>query len=216
MQPSPSALAAAGAAVAVVTLLVVIRWRRRTRVIAAFDIPLIDLGPFMCDEGVVIGQSPTASQKATAAALHECCVSHGFAHITNFGLTRSLEAKAFAASQELFSMPEKTKQACLKRLNPQTNMGYSPFGYEMLNRSRPPDLKEAFNVRNPALHSGEYLDGTPTAFREVSVELWGVLQTAAVRYALACAVALNVEPTFFSSTLTKMDLCTARFLNYPP
>ena len=33
---------------------------------------------------------------------------------------------------------------------------------------------------------------------------------------MACAVALDVEPHFFSKTLEKMDLCTARFLHYPP
>lgn len=181
------------------------------------EIPCIDLGPYFVDEGVVVGEAPTEGQKKTAAAINDCCTVHGFAHITNFGLTASMEAEAFAASAELFALPDDTKGSELTMISPKTNTGYSPFAYEMLNRSRPPDLKEAFNVRNPELHPPDgYFSGCPDAFRMKALALWDVLALAARRYSLACAVALGLEANYFAKTLEKMDLCTCRFLHYPP
>lgn len=176
-------------------------------------IPTIDLGPYLKDEGVCIGEGATDGQQKTAAALHECCSAHGFAHITNFGLTRELEEKVFAASTQLFDLPEEAKNDKLTRITPKTNTGYSPFAFEMLNRNRPPDLKEAFNVRSPEVHPPDgYFSSCPDAFRGAALELWEVLQKAARAYALACAVALDLETDFFSKTLKRMDLCTLRFL----
>lgn len=36
------------------------------------------------------------------------------------------------------------------------------------------------------------------------------------RYCLACALALGVERRFFADALRDLDLCTVRFLHYPP
>ena len=121
------------------------------------------------------------------------------------------------ASRDLYALPDQVKKTSLTHITPKANTGYSPFAFEMLNRSRPADLKEAFNVRNPELHAPSmYFGGCPAAFRAVALELWTVLQTAARRYAMASAVALDVEPDFFCKTLERMDLCTVRFLHYPP
>ena len=181
------------------------------------SIPIIDLGPYFKEEGVVIGEPPTDAQRATAAIINEFCRDHGFAHITNFGLTRALEEKVFAASTELFDLSEEAKKDTLTKISPKTNTGYSPFAYERLNRSRPPDLKEAFNVRDPKLHPPDsYFSGCPEAFRRESLALWDVLALAARRYSLACAVALGLESDYFLKTLERLDLCTCRFLHYPP
>jgi isopenicillin N synthase-like dioxygenase len=181
------------------------------------SIPVIDMAPYFVDEGVVVGKPPTDAQKATAATINECCTNHGFAHITNFGLTAEVEAAAFAASEELFGLPDSTKSNDLTRISPETNTGYSPYAFEMLNRSRPPDLKEAFNVRSPEIHPTDgYFSACPDAFRTKSLALWDVLALAARRYSLACAVALGLESDYFAKTLKRMDLCTCRFLHYPP
>ena len=84
-------------------------------------------------------------------------------------------AAAFAASTELFALPDEHKLSQLSRIAPQTNTGYSPFAFENLNRSRPPDLKEAFNVRR----AGNNYTGVPDGFATVAATLWARLERAA-------------------------------------
>ena len=135
--------------------------------------PTVDLSPFMRDEGVVIGEPPTTAQLAAAATIDRGCRVHGFMHVTNFGLSDDLQRRAFAASRELFALPEEVKHQTLSRISPKTNMGYAPFAYEQLNRARAADLKEAFNVRCPRVHNNDFT-GAPAAFEPVALELWTV------------------------------------------
>ena len=155
--------------------------------------------PFMRDEGVTVGAAPTAAQAAVAAQI-DAAFGDGFVHLVNFGLTPELEAAAFAASTELFALPEEHKLSELSRIAPQTNTGYSPFAFENLNRSRPPDLKEAFNVRAGSGHVTSFA-GCPARFETTALELWDVLVKAARRYALALALALGLERDYFERSL---------------
>lgn len=175
----------------------------------------IDLGPFLRDEGVVIGAPPTDCQLSTAAKIDSSCKAHGFVQVTNFGLTPELRDTVFQAACELFSLPESHKLDKLKRITPETNTGYAPYGHESLNRSRPADLKEAYNFSRPELQLNDFV-GTPPAFESTALKLWSVLERAARRYALACAVALGLEVDFFTRSLERFDLCTLRLLHYPP
>ena len=92
-------------------------------------------------------------------------LSHGFVHVINFGVSPATEAAAFAASSALFAQPETHKLEKLARITPQTNTGFSPFAFEALNRARPPDLKEAFNVRDPTIHSNDWSGRLPRRLR---------------------------------------------------
>ena len=107
----------------------------------------VDLSPFMADEGVVVGAAPTASQLAGAKAIDLACRDTGFVQVINFGVSAELRRRAFAAAEALFAQPEAHKRERLARLQPATNTGYAPVGLESLNRARPADLKEAFNLR---------------------------------------------------------------------
>ena len=171
----------------------------------------IDLGPFLRDEGVVIGAPPTDCQLSTASKIDSSCKAHGFVQVTNFGLTPELRDTVFQAACELFSLPESHKLDKLKRITPETNTGYAPYGHESLNRSRPADLKEAYNFSRPELQLNDFV-GTPPAFESTALKLWSVLERAARRYALACAVALGLEVDFFTRSLERFDLCTLRLL----
>lgn len=179
------------------------------------EITTVNMGPFMRDEGVVLGDAPTKAQQVTAAAIDAACRDHGFVQVINFGLTPALSLKAFDVASELFALPEAHKKSRLKRITPETNTGYAPRGHERLNRSRPADLKEAYNVGWPRLERNDF-GGTPETFEATAGALWSVLELAARRYALACAVALGVEADFFSRALVRFDLCTLRMLHYPP
>ncbi|KAL1515509.1 hypothetical protein AB1Y20_002131 [Prymnesium parvum] len=174
-------------------------------------VPVIDLAPFLIDEGCVVGDAPTPSQLATAAAIDRACRDHGFLFLQQFG-SESQNAAAFAAAQRLFSLPEAHKAGEMKRVSPRTNTGYSPLRSESLNKSRAAENKEAFNVRARA----NRFDGCPAGFEEAAAALWETAEFTARRYAMASALALGLPLDFFSRTLERMDLCTLRFLHYPP
>jgi isopenicillin N synthase-like dioxygenase len=170
----------------------------------AASIPTIDFSPFLEDLGVVVNEGPTKEQLEVAKSIDHASREHGFIYIQNFGLTPALYQEAFEASASLFDMKDKTK---LSRLNPQTNMGYAPFQSESSNRSRPAELKEAFNVRFPPARCND-LTGCPEGYASVVDRLQAALKDAARRYAMACALALGLPTTFFSSTLEVFDQST--------
>ncbi|KAG7337854.1 2(OG)-Fe(II) oxygenase family oxidoreductase [Nitzschia inconspicua] len=174
--------------------------------VSSCDIPSINLQPFFEDKGVVIGDTPTTEQMEAAATIHQACQKHGFVHVNNFGLSESFGERLFAASKDLFSVADKHD---LVPWHPSHNTGYSPYKSESLNVNRPADLKEAFNVRFPPTSTNPSLSKTPMSFQEiVDDEFFRKLQTAAIRYSMACALALDLPIDFFSKTLKKFDQCT--------
>jgi isopenicillin N synthase-like dioxygenase len=196
------------------------------------DIPSIDLRPYFEDKGVVIGHPATKDQLDVSRRINDACKEHGFVHVTNFGFTGTMARRMFDASKDLFDNPLKVNQYV--PWSPSTNIGFSPYQNETLNTNRKPDLKEAFNLRFPPrwtkdMHKFESL---PKSFQSMvnniyhddehekdgsdGNSLFSVFQLIATRYAMACAVALGLSPTAFSKTLTNYNLCTVRFLHYPP
>lgn len=124
-----------------------------------------------------------------------------------------LVKQAFAASKELFALPEAHKLDKFCRLNSSTNMGYSPFAGEQLNSRRAPDLKEAFNVKK----MGTDFSSTPGSFKPAATELFAALERFFKRYCLATTLALGLDDhEFFVRAFGDMELCTLRFLHYPP
>jgi dihydroorotase len=51
---------------------------------------------------------------------------------------------------------------------------------------------------------------------KVARQMLGVIEKAAKRYGFACALALGLERDYFVKTMDRMDLCTMRYLHYPP
>ena len=150
-----------------------------------------------------MGDAPTAAQEAVAKILDRACRDHGFVAVTNFGLTPALRRNALSASKALFAQSDAAKSR-MSPISPQTNMGYAAYGAEKLNRSRPADLKEAFNVRSPHVHTNDFR-GCPPEFADVSLELWAVIEKAARRFAIAQALALGLDLDYFSKALCTMD-----------
>ena len=169
----------------------------------------------MADEGVTIGEPPTRAQADSARAIHASYRDHGFLHLTDFGLTPQLLRSAFDTSARLFSLPTDVKMIELPRISPGTNLGYAPLASEKANHSRPADLREMFNVRNPKEYTNDF-GGTPDGTDAVALEVWSVVEKAARRFALALALALGLEADYFARSLERMDLCACRFNHYPP
>ena len=177
-------------------------------------IPLVDFGPFLVDEGAtIIGAEPTAAQLKSAQTIDRVCREHGFLCLTNYGMDEDMRDRIFAVSKELFDLPNKEEN--LARIKPETNMGYAPFRSENINRARPAELKEAFNIRYPPKHVND-LTGCPKSFVDMKETLLSFYKNLAHRYAIACALALQLPSDFFSKGLDTNDLCTIRLLHYPP
>eukprot|EP00232_Nephroselmis_pyriformis_P027819 CAMPEP_0182869110 /NCGR_PEP_ID=MMETSP0034_2-20130328/9728_1 /TAXON_ID=156128 /ORGANISM="Nephroselmis pyriformis, Strain CCMP717" /LENGTH=227 /DNA_ID=CAMNT_0025001549 /DNA_START=36 /DNA_END=716 /DNA_ORIENTATION=+ len=181
------------------------------------SIPSVDFSPFLAEEGCVAGQPATAAQREAAARIGEVFRLHGFLYLDNFGITAEDMELAFGESKALFSLSDASKEG-IKRYSPVTNTGFSWFASESLNTARPPDMKEAFNIRSREHFTNDYT-GCPEGFGSMAEGLWDKLREAARRMFLACALALGIpdgEVAFFARTFAKMDLCTLRFLHCPP
>ena len=179
-------------------------------------IPLIDFSPFRVDEGVLDGKEPTEPQISVAKEIDKVCRMHGFLALTNFGISAEERDLLFAESEKLFSLPPDAKQK-LTLINPSTNTGYAPILTERLNRSRPPEMKEAFNFRFPPKHVNP-LENCPKSLGDlVENVMIPKYQDLARRFAVACAIALDIpESDFFSRTLRDFDSTAIRMLHYPP
>ena len=177
------------------------------------DIPTIDFSPYLIDEGIIVGNEPTKAQLDVAQQIDVACRVHGFIHLINFGLTDTLREQCFNVSKDLFDMSTEHKLTKLNRITPTTNMGYSPYESEKLNPKRTStELKEAFNIRYQPKWTNDFR-GCPKEFENVVKELLDVMKNAAIRYAYACALALNLPHDFFVNTLQTFDLSTIRFLH---
>jgi isopenicillin N synthase-like dioxygenase len=178
-------------------------------------IPTIDFSSFLVgDEDIsaeVAAVGLTYDQKKVCDSINQACRDHGFVRLVGAGIDAN---SAFAAAKDLFGLPDEAKQR-IKRIDPQSNMGYSPFASESLNVRRPPELKKAMNVRFPPFHRNIW-EGCPDSFREAVEAFLPQLQKLCHAYLKACALALDLPVDFFAKTLTNMDLCTVRFLHCPP
>ena len=180
-------------------------------------VPQINFGPFLKDEGILVGDAPTPGQLAVAQAMDAACRHHGFLYLTNFGLSKADRRAAFDAAHVLFGLDRATKIDGLRRLGPTDNMGYAPYKYESHNPRRPPELSEKFGVRFPPAHVNDFR-ACPAEFVTACDRLRGIMKDACYRYAVALALALGLahQPTFFADTFRLMNQCTLRFLHAPP
>jgi isopenicillin N synthase-like dioxygenase len=178
-------------------------------------IPSVDLKPFFEENGCVIGDEPTKDQLLVAETMNKICHEHGFIHIRNFGLTKKMGDNLFNAAKELFDNPN--KESDYTKWSSQTNTGYSSYRSESLNKNRPPELKEAFNIKfPPTAHTNPSLPQTPLSFQNIIYDYTRIMKVAAIRYGMACALALELPIDFFTKTLNTFDSVTSRFLHYPP
>ena len=179
----------------------------------AAQIPLVDFSPFQMEEGVCIGEEATPHQLRVSQQINEACRVHGFVHLTNFGLSKQLYDSVLQKTEELFR--DEDLKSNLPLLNRLTNVGFQPYKTENFDeKQRDMDLKESLNLR---LHPDIKFDFSccPPGFEEKISELLQVLQKASQKYALACALALNLPLDSFSTILQEHRKLLLR-LNYYP
>ncbi|PLX36341.1 MAG: isopenicillin N synthase family oxygenase [Hyphomicrobiales bacterium] len=180
-------------------------------------IPIIDLTPLF-EEG-------EAGIEKVAAKIGAACRGIGFFLVVGHRVPAELRAAVFAESAKFFALPEEKKRKTLYSTET-GNRGFIPMGGEALDPTRPPDVKEAFNIGlELAADDPDIVNGVPfralnlwpesAAFRATMLDYFNAVWVLGRTLHTAFAAELGVAPDFFEDKLDK-PLATLRLLHYPP
>jgi isopenicillin N synthase-like dioxygenase len=179
-------------------------------------IPVIDVGPLY--DG---GASGAAS---VALAIGRACRETGFFYAAGHRVSPELLADGFAAAQKLFALPADQKARVSIMQSPH-NRGYVGLLGEALDPSKPPDLKEAFNIGldlaadDPQVLAGLPFRGVnlwpePAGFRAAMLAYYDAVWTLGRRLHRAFALDLGLPEAYFDDKLDR-PMATLRLLHYP-
>lgn len=159
-----------------------------------------------------------------AARIGSACRDVGFFYITGHGVPAALSQAVFAKSAEFFAKDAQTKARTL--YSPAGNRGYVPMKAEALDPSRPPDLKEAFNIGldlpadDPelladAMFRAANLWPDVPGFRATMLAYFKACHAVGRLLHRAFAIDLGLPPAFFDDKLDR-PMAVLRLLHYPP
>ncbi len=124
-------------------------------------------------------------------------------------------AAALQAGRDFFALPAATKARWHIALSPQRR-GFDPIGWQALDPSRPPDLKESFYLGNPALGPNPWPDAALLPGFRPACEAYTQAMGALSRQLLNLfALALKLPAGFFDTAM-RCPVATTRLLHYPP
>lgn len=165
------------------------------------------------------GDSRPAARRSAAERISASACEKGFFYLERSGVVVEDVRELLALSRAFFELPGEQKLERTWSGAPPV-MGYVPREAESLDESRPPDLKEAFNVPHPSAVSHQ------AAATRVWPDASDPLRTTAESLAAACfelsqevlgalALALGLPEGFFSAQHRPEDQ-TLRLLHYFP
>jgi isopenicillin N synthase-like dioxygenase len=165
--------------------------------------PVVDVGSF--------GQGP-AGNAAAVRDLRRALEGTGFVYVRGLPIAAPMVSGAFAAMRRFFAQPAEAKRR-FAYAGVEANFGYQGLEVESLDPLAPPDLKEAFTMRNPlgVESSAAWPDAS---FRETAQGFYKASMVAAYRMLEILGACLEVPPNFFGSRHTGQNI-TLRFLHYP-
>jgi isopenicillin N synthase-like dioxygenase len=180
------------------------------------SVPIIDLAPLLSND--------LAQERDVAAKIGQACRDTGFFYIINHGVSLSLVKDMFDASAALFRAPPEIKEE-VAYAGASANRGYITVAGERLERGRPPDLKESFNVGLELSHDDpDLLAGRPfrhanlwpkiQGFRETTLAYFDEMLSLGRTLHRAFALDLGLSANFFDDRLRK-PMATLRMLHYP-
>jgi isopenicillin N synthase-like dioxygenase len=181
------------------------------------QIPLIDVSKLLS------GGPETLEQ--TAAEIGGACRTTGFFYITGHNVPQAMIEAAFRKSREFFALGQSQKDEVSFFHSPH-NRGYIGFLKEALDATKPPDLKEAFNIGlELAPDDRELLAGVPfrgsnlwpgdAEFRDIMLAYFDAVWKLGRQLHRAFALDLKLLPDFFEDKLDK-PMATLRLLHYLP
>lgn len=158
------------------------------------EIPVIDFSVF--SNGNVTAKQTVVEQ------IYQACHEIGFMYLKNSGISIDLVKQVLIQSKYFFNLPLEVKQQQAWS-NEFSNQGYVGIERERLDRNKPGDLKEAFNIGKQGAK-----DPCILAFYEACTEV-------ANRVLQAFALALQLPFDFFATRHDRQNH-TLRLLHYPP
>ncbi len=155
--------------------------------------------------------TPEAHARRIDAALRDS----GFFAVRNHGVASSVVSAAFDASQRFFALPQAAKERWhidgwkLKR-------GFDPIGWQSLDPSQPPDVKESFYLGVEAIGPNQWPDeALLPGFRAACNSYSAAMDTLARRLMGLFELALELPRGYFDSFM-RQPTATTRLLHYPP
>lgn len=161
---------------------------------------------------VDLAQGTAATQAAVLdAALRE----HGFFAVVNHGVDAAVVAGAFDAGHRFFALDEPTKRRWhidgwpLKR-------GFDPVGWQALDPSQPPDIKESFYLGVEAIGPNQWPDEALLPGFRAAMETYSAACEALARQLMALFERALALPSGHFDGYMRQPTCTTRLLHYPP
>jgi isopenicillin N synthase-like dioxygenase len=173
------------------------------------DLPIIDM---------------TADEAQLAAEIGDAARNTGFFYVSGHGVDPGLIAAVFDGSHRFFALPAEVKlRQSITRSR--YNRGYVAIEEESLDPSKPPDLKEAYNigldlaVDDPRVVAGAPFRGVNLwpdipGWRETMLAYFDAAWALGRRLHRAIARDLGLDAAFFEDKLDQ-PMATLRLLHYP-
>jgi isopenicillin N synthase-like dioxygenase len=164
-------------------------------------VPLLDLSA-----------TPAAAlARQVDAALRDC----GFLALVGHGVPHALRQDAFDASRRFFALPDAVKARWHVDRWP-LQRGFDPIGWQALDPSQPPDVKESFYLGVEAIGPNQWPDEALVPGFRPALQAWSAaVETLARRMMGVFAEALGLPPGHFEPCMRR-PTCTTRLLHYPP
>lgn len=165
------------------------------------SLPLIDLR----------AEAPETLARRIDAALRET----GFFAVTNHGVPASVLDAAFDAGHRFFALREEVKRAWHIDRWP-LRRGFDPIGWQALDPTQPPDVKESFYTGVESIGPNQWPDDALLPGFRAAIEIYSAAMEHLARRLMGLfEIALALPRGHFDSFM-RHPTCTTRLLHYPP
>jgi isopenicillin N synthase-like dioxygenase len=164
------------------------------------NIPVIDLG---------------SDAAAVASRIDDALATAGFMAVVGHGVDPALTEGAFDASRRFFALLEADKRRWhidgwpLKR-------GFDPVGWQALDPSQPPDIKESFYLGVEAIGPNQWPDEALVPGFRAAMHAYSAACDALARRLMALYERALGLPIGHFDGFMRQPTCTTRLLHYPP
>ena len=162
-------------------------------------------------------QEPAAFAAGIGAAFER----HGFAIVSDHGISQALIARADAAARRLFALPEEAKRRWHVAGGGGAR-GYTPFGIEGAKGSGEADAKEFWHIGRELPSGHRFAAAMPAniwpdvaGFREAMLELYDAFEGVGLRLMEAIARHFGLPRDHYGEAVRDGD-SVLRLLHYPP
>jgi isopenicillin N synthase-like dioxygenase len=167
------------------------------------------------NDAVVLIDLTSADVPVLVRCIDDALRSAGFFAICGHGVSDDMMQAAFAASQRFFALNDADKTRW--HIDHSTHQrGFDPVGWQALDPSQAPDLKESFYMGVEALGANQWPEeAVVPGFRAACEAYSEAMHHVARRLMALLEMALALPTGHFNSSM-QAPTCTTRLLHYPP